>query len=108
MVFYGKIMTISIAWCMENQRYVFLCHIVANCDLVLFPCDILVWMLYMFNNLGVKPFANCFHCDLLCNIDFWMNLAQQLSANYFATKSHLVDEVLERMTSALVLVSLKK
>lgn len=63
MVFYGKIKTISIVSCIKNQKYVSLYH-------VLFLCDILLWILYLLNNFGVKLLTICFHCDLMCEIDF--------------------------------------
>lgn len=42
MLFHGKMMTISIAGCIEDRRYIFLSCTNANCDLVLTTCDISV------------------------------------------------------------------
>lgn len=90
-------MTILIARCIEDQRYVFLSCANANCDLVLITYDLLVGVLYLLNILGVKLLVIRFRCDFVCEIDFWNNLFKQLTTNCFGTQSHLVRGCMERI-----------
>ena len=76
-------MTISIAGCIKDQRYVFLSCANANSDLVLVTYDLLVGVLYLLNNLGVKLLAIHFRCDFVCEIDFWKNFFSAISNQLF-------------------------
>lgn len=81
----GKMKKILIAGCIGNQRYVLLSYVNAKCDLVMFTCVFVLWMLYLFNNLGVEQMAICFHCDRGCEIEFWKSFVQHSTINHFET-----------------------
>lgn len=62
----------------------------------------------MLNNFGVKLLAICFHCDLMCEIDFWNDLVLHLTINCFGSQFHFIGEFMERKAFVLILVSFEK
>lgn len=48
-MFRGKMKTIAIARYIEKPRYASLSYVNANFNLVMVSCDLVLWMLYLFN-----------------------------------------------------------